>query len=235
VYQSNNWNTQVLGTVQDYAGVKDSYPEKGRFFTKGEDTRRAKVAIIGVSVAKELFGNVDPIGKWIRINRISFNVIGVLPEKGMSGFQNRDDQIIIPINTAMYRLLGKDHIDYFEVQVTDTDLMTQVEEEVKNVIVKNHRLPDTAKDNIDVFNMAEMQAAATAMVTTLSYLLGSIAAVSLLVGGIGIMNIMLVMVMERTHEIGLRKALGAERRDIMVQFLVEAVLICLVGGSLASD
>ena len=232
VYLNRNWNTQVIGTSPDYQPVRSSFPESGRFFNEMEVTSRAKVAVLGKTVAKELFPNINPIGKQLRLNRIAFNIIGVLPEKGVSGFRNVDDQILIPVTTAMYRLLGRDYINNFDVQVSDASLMPAAQEEISKTLLKLHRLAESQAENIDVRNMAEIQQAAGEMVRTFSLLLGSIALVSLLVGGIGIMNIMLVMVMERTHEIGLRKALGAENRDILIQFLVEVVLICALGGAL---
>ncbi|OGC24906.1 MacB family efflux pump subunit [candidate division WOR-1 bacterium RIFOXYB2_FULL_42_35] len=230
VYQNRNWNTSIVGSNYDFQYVRESVPDIGRFFTAAEAASRAKVAVLGKTVATELFGAENPVGKWIRINKVSFNVIGVMPEKGVSGWRNVDDQIVIPIKTAMYRLLGSDYISYFDVQVSDLNSMQYVQDEIIVQLVKLHRLPESQSDSIEVRNMAEIQKAAGEMISTLAYLLGAIAAVSLLVGGIGIMNIMLVMVMERTHEIGLRKALGAEKSDIMVQFLVESILICLFGG-----
>jgi macrolide transport system ATP-binding/permease protein len=230
VYKNRNWNTSVMGASPDFQYVRDAVPDSGRFFTKIEETTRAKVAVLGRTVVKELFGDEDPIGKRVRINRVSFNVIGVMPEKGITGWRNLDDQIVIPITTAMYRLLGLDYISYFDVQVRDTESMPIVQSEIIANLTKLHRIPESETERIAVRNMAEIQEAAGEMVQTFAYLLGAIAAVSLLVGGIGIMNIMLVMVMERTHEIGLRKSLGAENRDIMIQFLVEAVLICVLGG-----
>ncbi|OGC13504.1 hypothetical protein A2290_01965 [candidate division WOR-1 bacterium RIFOXYB2_FULL_36_35] len=202
----------------------------GRFFTQGEANARDKVAILGKAVADELFGNQNPVGQFVRINRISFQIVGVAAEQGARGWTNLDDQIIIPVKTAMYRLMGDDYIDYFEVKVKKLDSMAYVSQQITSELMRLHRMQESDRESIDIINMAEIQQAASAMVATLSYLLGSVAVVSLLVGGIGIMNIMLVMVMERTHEIGLRKALGAQRSDILVQFLVEAVLICLFGG-----
>ncbi|MBN2058406.1 MAG: ABC transporter permease [Candidatus Saganbacteria bacterium] len=230
VYQNKNWNSSVVGTSVDYQPMRDVVPELGRFFTLAEANSRAKVALIGQTVADELFGKDDPVGQSIRINRISFQVVGVLPKQGAAGWQNQDDRVLIPLKTAMYRLLGDDYIQYFEVQVKTAEQMTAVSDEIITQLLRLHRLPEAQRQSIDVMNMAQIQEAASAMISTLSYLLGAVAAVSLLVGGIGIMNIMLVMVMERTHEIGLRKALGAQRSDILIQFLVEAVLICLFGG-----
>lgn len=230
VFRNKNWNTNIVGTSVDYEDMRDVQPELGRFFTQAEANSRAKVAVIGQAVAEELFDNENPVGQTIRINRVSFAVIGLLPELGMAGWRNQDDQIFVPLKTAMYRLLGSEYITYFEVQVDSGDDMTYVSDEIVNEIVRLHHLPESQRQSVDVINMAEIQEAANAMISTLAYLLGAVAAVSLLVGGIGIMNIMLVMVMERTHEIGLRKALGAQRRDILVQFLIESILICLFGG-----
>jgi macrolide transport system ATP-binding/permease protein len=232
VYQNKNWNTSIMGTSPDYQYARNHLPVEGRFFTEAEVTTRAKVAVLGKTVANELFGNDNPVGQPIRINRINFTVIGVLSEKGATGFMNADDRIVIPITTAMYRVMGRDYINNFDVQVKDPQSLTAVQAEILPVLGKLHRLTEQQMESIEVRNMADIQKATTDVVNTFTSLLGSIAAVSLLVGGIGIMNIMLVLVMERTHEIGLRKALGAENRDIMIQFLVESVLICVLGGLL---
>ena len=183
-------------------------------------------------MAQELFENENPVGSYIRVNRINFEVIGVLKEQGAAGWRNQDDQIILPIRTAMYRLMGEDYINYFDVKVRQAEDIPYVEEEVVNEIMRLHRLPEAQRQSIEIVNMAEIQKTATEMINALAYLLGAVAAISLLVGGIGIMNIMLVMVMERTHEIGLRKAIGAQKSDILLQFLVESVLICVFGGIL---
>lgn len=230
VFGNKNWGSSIIGTSTDYIKLKDGQTEYGRFFNQAEANRSAKVAVIGQTVAKELFGQDDPVGRNIRINRINFRVVGVMEEQGSMGWMNQDDQVYIPIKTALYRLLGKDYISYFQVRVENKADMDYVEDEIVSKIMRLHRLPESFREGIDVINMAEIQAAATELINTLAYLLGAVAAVSLLVGGIGIMNIMLVMVMERTHEIGLRKAIGAQRGDIMMQFLVESVLICLFGG-----
>ena len=232
VYQNKNWNTFILGTNTDYPVVRSSVPTSGRYFSEQEITTRAKVAVLGTAVVEQLFGDTDPIGKQILINRINFVVIGVFPEKGASGFRNNDDQIAIPITTAMYRLIGTDYVNNFDVQAVDSDSIADAMADIPPVLMKLHKIPEQNTDAIDIRNMADIQKAATDMASTFSLLLGTIAAVSLLVGGIGIMNIMLVMVMERTKEIGLRKALGAENYDIMIQFLIEAVMICLTGGLL---
>lgn len=232
VYGNKNWSTNIVGVNPEYQQVRDAKTAYGRFFNQTEMAKRSKIVVLGKKVADELFVDDDEnaVGKWVRINRIPFKVIGVLKEKGFTGFFNSDDQILTPITTAMYRLLGKDYISNFDVQVHDTSAMAIVQSEILSTLTRLHRLSYEQADDIDIRNMADIQKAATETITTFSLLLGAIAAVSLFVGGIGIMNIMLVMVMERTHEIGLRKALGAQNSDIMVQFLIESVLICIIGG-----
>lgn len=230
VYQGKNWNTQIQGTSEDYSDMRNSRPVKGRFFTKNETITRAKVVVIGQTVVKQLFGDKNPLGEFIKIKRIDFQVIGILPTKGSSGWRDEDDKIIIPLNTAMYRLLGKEYVDSIDVQVTDANSMDEVSDKIKKLIMVLHRLPAAQKDTIDIRNMADIQETISATVKTFSYLLGSIAFISLLVGGIGIMNIMLVSVTERTREIGLRKAVGADNNDILFQFMIESVVICILGG-----
>ncbi len=232
VYRSKNWNTSITGTTVDYKDLKKIEMDKGRFFNVSEERLRSKVVLLGKTVAQELFENENPVGSYIRVNRINFEVIGVLKEQGAAGWRNQDDQIILPIRTAMYRLMGEDYINYFDVKVRQAEDIPYVEEEVVNEIMRLHRLPEAQRQSIEIVNMAEIQKTATEMINALAYLLGAVAAISLLVGGIGIMNIMLVMVMERTHEIGLRKAIGAQKSDILLQFLVESVLICVFGGIL---
>ncbi|PKM92818.1 MAG: MacB family efflux pump subunit [Elusimicrobia bacterium HGW-Elusimicrobia-4] len=230
VYQGKNWNTQIQGTTEDYPYMRNDHPVMGRFFTKNETITRTKVAVIGQTIVKELFGDKNPLGEFIKIKRIDFQVIGILPTKGSSGWQNEDDKIIIPLNTAMYRLLGKEYVDQIGVQVTDANLMDTVSAQIKKLIIALHRLPESQSDTIDIRNMADIQETVTSTVKTFAYLLGSIAFINLLVGGIGIMNIMLVSVTERTREIGLRKAVGADNNDILFQFMIESVVICVLGG-----
>ncbi len=227
VYGNKNWNTQVQGTGVDYAPMRASVPFAGRFFTEGELRMRQKVVTIGATVAKELFRDTNPIGATIKINRINFRVVGILPEKGATGWYDRDDLVVIPVTTAMYRLLGKEYLNSIDVEVENSDLLEEAQESISNLIVKRHR---ASKDSFQIRNMAEIQEAVETTTRTMAWLLGSIAAISLLVGGIGIMNIMLVSVTERTREIGLRKAIGARRRDIMVQFLIESVVMTSIGG-----
>jgi macrolide transport system ATP-binding/permease protein len=174
---------------------------------------------------------VNPIGETIKINLINFKVIGILPTKGTTGHHDQDDTVIVPITTAMYRVLGKQYIDSIYVEAKSADLTDVAEEVISRLIIKQHRLvTDDQKDSFQIRNMADIKDTLTSTTKTMSLLLGSIAAISLLVGGIGIMNIMLVSVTERTREIGLRKAIGANNKDIMTQFLIEAVLMSFIGG-----
>ncbi len=230
VFGNKNWNTQVEGVDVDFETLRASTPVEGRFFTPEEVRMRAKVILLGPTVARELFGEVNPVGATVKLNQISFKVIGLLPPKGASTFRDQDDQVIIPVTTAMFRVFGKEYVDSIYVEVEDPNLTQEAQEAVSDLIIKEHRLNKDGEDSFQIRNMAEIRAALEGTTKTMSMLLGSIAAISLLVGGIGIMNIMLVSVSERTREIGLRKAIGANNRDVMVQFLIEAVLMALLGG-----
>ncbi|MBN2407646.1 MAG: ABC transporter permease [Elusimicrobia bacterium] len=230
VYGNKNKNTTVIGAEPDYEYIQSYTPVAGRFFTEKEMISRERVALLGKSVKDTLFENEYPVGKSIKINRISFKVIGVLPEKGSSGWRDMDDQIIIPLNTAMYRLFGNRYVDDIEVKVTKEEDIPIVQSQIQKLIARRQKLPDDKKELIEVRNAAEIQEAVSSTAKTFSWLLGSIAFISLLVGGIGIMNIMLVSVTERTREIGIRKAIGANNRDILSQFIIETVAICVIGG-----
>jgi macrolide transport system ATP-binding/permease protein len=230
-YLNKNWNTSVAGVTPSYARMRTSAPDFGRFFSDDEGQQRALVAVIGRTVARELYGTQNPIGTMIKINKVNFLVIGLLPEKGASGPQDQDDRILIPTQTGMYRLFGKNYVDSIDIQVTRKEDIDGVEESVKQSMLKRYRIPVSAQDDaFQIFNMAELQNAITQSSKTISTLLATIAAISLVVGGIGIMNIMLVSVTERTKEIGLRKAVGAKRNDILMQFLTESVLVSFLGG-----
>jgi len=231
VYMNKNWNTQVEGVSVDYAQLRSSVPTIGRFFTEEEVKMRSKVALLGVTVVKELFGNTNPIGETIKINLINFKVIGILPAKGSSGPMDQDDTVLIPITTAMYRVFGKQYVDSIYVEATGPDTTDAAEEAVSKLIIKQHRLvTEDQKESFHIRNMSDIKKTLESTTQTMSLLLGAIAAISLVVGGIGIMNIMLVSVTERTREIGLRKAIGANNKDIMTQFLIEAVLMSFIGG-----
>ncbi len=229
VYGNKNWSTSLTGAGFDYGTMRASVPLVGRWFTQEEIQTRAKVAIVGVTVIKELFGNSNPLGKTIKINRINFTVIGIAPAKGFSGPQDEDDVVIIPVTTAMYRVLGKDYLSGIFVEVTSPTMIEKAKITISELIRKRHRLKDD-DDTFNIRDMTEIQQMLSSTTKTMSLLLGSIAAISLIVGGIGIMNIMLVSVTERTREIGLRKAIGARKSDIMLQFLVESVGMTISGG-----
>jgi len=229
VFGDKNWTTNLTGVGYDYGAMRAVMPSIGRWFTPDDIQTREKVAIIGVTVVKQLFENTNPIGKTVKINRINFTIIGIAPAKGFSGPQDQDDVVFIPVTTAMYRVLGKTYLSGIFVEVTQVELIGKATKTISELIRKRHRL----KENDESFNirdMTEMQQMLSSTTQTMSLLLGSIAAISLVVGGIGIMNIMLVSVTERTREIGLRKAIGARKNDIMLQFLVESIGMTISGG-----
>ncbi len=228
---SKNWNTEVNGVDVDYAPMRAYTPESGRFFNEEEVSTRSKVVLLGTTVARELFGDQNPIGEEVKINLINFRVIGILPSKGGNSFRDQDDVVLIPLTTAMYRLLGKQYIDTLFIEGSSSEVLDPLQDTVTQILNKRHRISPKDEDTaFQVRNMADIKATLESTTKTMSMLLGSIAAISLLVGGIGIMNIMLVSVTERTREIGLRKAIGASRQDIMLQFLIEAVMMSLIGG-----
>lgn len=230
---SKNWSTMIMGVHENWGRMHNSEPIYGRFFNAIENQQRQRVAVIGNTVRKELFGENLGIGEWIKINKVIFKVIGVLPEKGANNFRDQDDVIIIPLDTAMKRLLGRDFLENIEVQVDDKENISIVQESILTVLTDLHKIPlSQQREAFQIRSLAEVQEAMEKNNRTMSYLLATIAAISLLVGGIGIMNIMLVSVTERTREIGLRKAIGAMRFDILAQFLSEAVVVSVVGGSL---
>ncbi len=231
-YDGQNWRTTVRGTEPPYELIHSITPQAGRFFTTDEDAARARVAVIGTTVCDELFDGQNPVGQMIRVNRERFEVIGLLPEKGSSSSSDENDQIIIPVSTAMRRVFGEDHLREIEIQVASSEYLDYVEMAVVELMNARHRVLDVENDSFMIRNMAELQSTIVSTSNTLSSLLMGVGAISLLVGGIGIMNIMLVSVTERTREIGIRKAIGARRADILMQFLVESVAISACGGIL---
>lgn len=230
VYGNMNWNSSIRGTGVKHAEMRMSVPTAGRFFNNRELRARERVAVLGTTVVEKLFGDSNPIGKIIKINRISFRIIGVLPPKGGSHWRDRDDIVIIPVTTAMYRLFGKRYVNRIDVEVKDAGLIEQAKQEILSLTAKRHHLSGDPTEHVHIRDMTEIQEALSSTTRTMSWLLGSIAAISLLVGGIGIMNIMLVSVTERTREIGLRKAMGARQADVMTQFLIEATVMTFIGG-----
>ncbi len=226
-----NWNTEVTGAAPEYARMRSATPARGRFFSQLENQTRSMVAVIGATVARELFADKDPLGESFKVNKLNFQVIGVLPSKGSSGWRDQDDVIVIPVQTAMRRLFGKTYVDSIEIEVADPEKLEDARERVLAFMEKRHRIPPSrGEDAFRVQNLADIRQAISASGRTMSALLAAIAAISLIVGGIGIMNIMLVSVTERTREIGLRKAIGARPADILIQFLIEAVVLTMTGG-----
>ncbi len=229
-YLNKNVNTSVVGAKPAWVSVRSFVVSAGRFFNADEEKARAKVAVLGATTAEELFGTLSPIGKTIKVSGQNFRVIGTLARKGSTGMQNQDDQIVIPLMTAQYRVFGIDYLSSVAVQVADLAPLDDATFDIERVLRRMHRLRTDQENDFEIRNMADVISTAQETSQTLSLLLASIAAISLVVGGIGIMNIMVVSVTERTKEIGIRKAIGAKKRDILTQFLIEALMICLMGG-----
>jgi len=227
----NNWSTQIYGVNPSYFSIRSWEIESGEFFTDRDVTGRRKVAVLGATVAEELFPDEDPVGQRILIRNIPFTVLGVLKSKGQSGMgQDQDDVILAPSTTVLYRLKGSQWIDMINASAVSTDSVSAAIGELTEILRQAHNLHEGEDDDFTIRSQAEIMEAVTATTNTMTLFLGSIAAVSLLVGGIGIMNIMLVSVTERTREIGIRLSVGARESDIMVQFLTEAVTLSVGGG-----
>ncbi len=231
-FMNKNWNTQVLGVEPAYEQMHSVTPEVGRFFTAAEDRQRALVALVGMTIVHDVFNDENPVGRMIKVNKVNFKVIGVMPVKGGGGFRDQDDVVVIPLQTAMYRLLGVNYLAYIDIEVDDASHTPEAEDDILDIMMSTHKVPPSQRDDaFQVWNMADIQSILSQSSQTMSFLLSAIAAISLIVGGIGIMNIMFVSVTERTREIGLRKAIGARKADILAQFLAESVVISAVGGA----
>ena len=236
VIGNTNWGTTIQGTTPSYEEARQWPPVAGRFFSQEEYEGAAKVVLLGQTVAENLFGSGDAIGQVVRVRQVPLTVIGVLDRKGQSSWgQDQDDVVVIPLTTANKRVLGPTQplatsVSAISVRVRDGENMKAAEEEIKQLLRQRHKLQGYQEDDFYIRNLSEMLQAEEESSRVLTMLLAAIASVSLLVGGIGIMNIMLVSVTERTREIGLRMAVGARGRDILVQFLVEAVTLSLIGG-----
>src|SRR5207249_7169661 len=232
IYGNRNWNTQVQGVYPSYQSLQNWQLARGTWFSTGDQLGAAPVAVIGQTVVDNLFtpAGIDPIGQTVRINNQLFRVVGTLQSKGSSGFGNADDVIFVPSTAAQDRLKNSLYVDQIQIQVDSSTNVAQVQQNVTTTLEKQHHIAAGATDDFRVLNANQLLQTAQQTTTLLTALLVGIAAISLTVGGIGIMNIMLVSVTERIREIGIRMAVGARRSDIRNQFLIEALMLCLVGG-----
>lgn len=233
IYGNQNWKTKVQGATEELLAIRDFKIASGRFFSTSDEDVRARVAVVGQTVVTNLFGNVNPVGQTIRIGTAPFRVIGVLASKGQSSMgQDQDDTVIVPLTTAQERLMGITYLGNISVQAESDKVIDKVQKDITTLLRTRHHLAAKAEDDFSVRNLTAIMSTMKETTSTLTLFLGSVAAISLVVGGIGIMNIMLVSVTERTREIGIRKALGATYSNILLQFLIEAIVISVTGGLL---
>lgn len=231
--KSKNTNTQVLGTEPSYASVRNVSVETGVFISEQHEKNYSKVAVLGPAVAEDLFGSpLAALGQNVKINRVEFKVVGITKAKGGSGFNNADDMVYVPLSTAQRFLAGDNYVSQISVQAQSAADMSFVQQSVSALLLTRHKISDPQSADFQVLNQSDIVNAASSVTQVFTTLLASIAAISLLVGGIGIMNMMLTTVTERTREIGLRKAIGARKKDITAQFLLEAVMLTIAGGLL---
>lgn len=231
IYQNKNWTTSVSGVSYNYLDVNNWSMKSGRFLSEKNVQNRERVAVVGKTVVKNLFGDEDPVGAEIRVKNIPFRIIGVLNSKGSGAMGNdQDDMVVIPYTTAMERVEGVDYLRMIYVVGKDENGIDRLQSDIENLLRVRHGIKDTNLDDFNIQNMNSIMETMEETTGTLTLFLGAVAAISLVVGGIGIMNIMLVSVTERTREIGVRKALGATYSVIVTQFLIEAVVISLMGG-----
>ncbi|MDD5043167.1 MAG: ABC transporter permease [Patescibacteria group bacterium] len=229
--KGSNTNTQVIGTTAAYPAVKNLEVGEGVFISDQNVSNTSKVAVLGPTVRDDLFGeDVNPVGQTIRIKGAEFKVIGLTVSKGGTGFSNQDDRIFIPLSTAQRFLAGNEYLTTINVEAVDQSSMSVTQEEITSLLLLRHNIADAQSADFSTMNQSDIISSASSITNTLTILLGSIAGISLVVGGIGIMNMMLTTVTERTREIGLRKAIGAKKKDIGRQFLAEAVMLTFIGG-----
>lgn len=229
--KGSNTNTSVIGTTASYPEIRNVQISEGIFISDEQVKSLARVAVLGPTARDDLFGaGADAIGKTIRIKNIDFKVIGVTTAKGGSGFNNHDDMVFIPLSAAQQFLAGSDRVSTISVQATDQNSMAELQQQITSLLLARHNISDPQMADFSTLNQTDIVATASSVANTFTILLGSVAAISLLVGGIGIMNMMLTTVTERTREIGLRKAIGAKKSDINLQFLTEAITLTFIGG-----
>ncbi|MFA5131793.1 MAG: ABC transporter permease [Candidatus Paceibacterota bacterium] len=231
IAQTNNTNTTIYGVSTSYMSVTSLELEQGTFLEDAENSKYAKVVVLGPTTRDDLFSTgADVIGQTVRINNVRFTVIGVTVAKGGTGFGSTDDRVYMPIDTAQQYITGSKSLSSISVSVTSADKMTDAQTRITDILLKRHKITDPTKADFSILNQADLAATATSITQTITLLLGSVAGISLVVGGIGIMNMMLTTVRERTREIGLRKAIGAKKKDISFQFLAEAIALTIFGG-----
>ena len=232
IANGRNWSTNVFGESPEYLQIRDWPIARGTMFTEREVRAATKVAVIGSKTARELFGPLDPIGQTVRIKNQPFTIIGQLESKGAGiGGQNQDDRFIVPFTTAMRRLTGDTYLRSINLQIKSTDQMEAAQQQITALLRQRHRIVSGRPDDFNIFNQKDIADTLGSITQLLTVFLGAVSSLSLLVGGIGIMNIMLVSVTERTREIGIRIAVGAQPSDILLQFLIESVTLSLLGGA----
>ena len=231
-FENKNTNSTVRGTGASYARLANFEMDRGRYFNKGEIRSAKRICVLGSTVLKNLFEGRNPLGKTIKVDGKNFLVIGTMVPKGALSWFDPDDQIFIPVTTAQKRVFGMNHVQSIDVQAGQIDDLEAIKEEVSQILRQKHNIVDSKEDDFYVQNSSQWLNSWGDAAKTFTYLLGGIAAISLMVGGIGIMNIMLVSVTERTREIGIRKAIGAKKKEILEQFLIESVLISFLGGGI---
>lgn len=229
-HQDNKTDANFYGVMSEYSAVEDTQVLSGRFFSKDEEKNNARVAILGFSVWRDLFGNEDPIGKQIKIKKEFFEVIGVMKKRGTAGFQNQDDIVLIPVSTAQKIMLGVRHVNFIRVKVSSADNIDRAVADIKSLLRDRHHLKIAGEDDFSVRNTKQAIEILTQVTDALKFFLAAIAAISLIVGGVGVMNIMLAAVNERIREVGLKKAVGAKQSNILLQFLAETIALTLAGG-----
>jgi putative ABC transport system permease protein len=232
-YRNMNYRTRIVGTTVEYQTVRNWKIAQGRFFDASELRGRQRVCVLGPEVVEELFGRASPLGEWVRVNGIPFEVIGVAEEVGGGGFgRSPDNQIVAPLSTVAQRVMGRSHLDSITVSATSADAVDRVEKGIEVLLRRRHKLRPGQPNDFRIMKQSQMLSSMSEAGETLTRLLTGIALVSLLVGGVGIMNIMLVSVTERTREIGIRKAVGARKSDVLAQFLIESVVLSVIGGAI---